>query len=82
MPKSDPQKYCYYDYHNGYVAREEVGNNYCASERFEFFLDGKWVNDYDLSLSLSDAMWGCCGNSVFEYEELTEEEAMRRIAAM
>ncbi|MDE6442416.1 MAG: hypothetical protein K2L12_06690 [Clostridia bacterium] len=78
--KKVPAKYYYYDYHERYIAREEVGNNECASNRFEFYLNGEWINDYDLSLSLSDATRGCCGCSFFEYEELTEEEAMRRIS--
>lgn len=73
-------EYWYYDYHNGHIAREKIGNHECASNRFEFFLDGEWINDYDLSLSLSDATMCVCGYSVFDYEELTEEEAMRRIA--
>ena len=78
--KTISAKYYYYDYHNGYIAREEVGNDYCASNRFEFYLNGEWINDYGLSLSLSDAMMDCCECSFFEYEELTEEEAMRRIS--
>lgn len=75
-----PQKYYYYDYHNGNIAREKAGNKACASERFRFYTDGKWINDHDLSLHLSDAIMNCCGYTVFDYEELTEEEAMRRIA--
>ena len=75
-----PAKYLYYDYHNGHIAREEVGNSYCASNRFEFYIDGKWINDYDLSLSLSDATMCVLGYSMFDYEVLTEEEAMRRIS--
>lgn len=36
--------------------------------------------DYNLSLNLSDAVhdFGCY--SIFDYEELTEEEALRRIS--
>lgn len=75
-----PQKYYYYDYHNGHIAREKAGNKACASDRFKFYQDGKWIHNYDLSLSLSDATMNCCGYTVFDYEELTEEEAMRRIA--
>ena len=73
-------KYLYYDYHNGHIAREEIGNSYCASNRFEFYINGEWINDYALSLSLSDATMNCCGYTFFDYEELTEEEAMRRIS--
>jgi len=78
--KNVPAKYWYYDYHNGHIAREKVGNHECAAERFEFYLNGEWTNDYDLSLSLSDATMNVLGYSIFDYEELTEEEAMRRIA--
>ncbi len=83
MSKSEediPTKYWYYDYHEGHIAREKVGNHECASNRFEFYIDGKWINDYDLSLSLSDATMDVLGYSIFDYEELTENEAMRRIA--
>ncbi len=78
--KNTPLKYWYYDYHNGHIAREIIGNHKCACNRFEFFIDGEWINDYDLSLNLSDATMDFGGYSVFDYEELTEEEAMRRIA--
>ncbi len=78
--KDNPVEYWYYGYHDGYIAREKVGNSECASNRFEFYINGEWINDYDLSLSLSDATRGVCGCSFFEYEELTEEEALRRIA--
>lgn len=78
--KTDKKRYLYYDYHNGNIAREEVGNYACASNRFEFFIDGKWINDWDLSLNLSDATMEFGGFSIFDYEELTEEEAMRRIS--
>lgn len=78
--KNLPTKYLYYDYHDGHIAREEFGNNYCASNRFEFYLNGEWINDYALSLSLSDATMCVGGYSMFDYEELTEEEAMRRIS--
>ncbi|MDE7080010.1 MAG: hypothetical protein K2O95_07845 [Clostridia bacterium] len=73
-------KYLYYDYHNGHIAREEVGNSYCASNRFEFYIDGEWINNYAMSLHLSDATMNCCGCTFFDYEELTEDEAMRRIS--
>ena len=73
-------KYLYYDYHNGHIAREEVSNDKCASNRFEFYMGGEWINDYDMSLHLSDAMMNCCGYTFGDYEELTEEEAMRRIS--
>jgi len=78
--KDVPTKYLYYDYHNGHIAREKFGNHDCACERFEFYIDGEWINDYDLSLNLSDATMNVLGYSVFDYEELTEDEAMRRIA--
>ena len=77
--KNVPAKYWYYDYHNGHFAREEAGTNKCASNRFEFYINGEWINDYDLSLHLSDATMCVLGYSMFDYEELTEEEAMRRI---
>ncbi|MDE5729488.1 MAG: hypothetical protein K2I20_04885, partial [Clostridia bacterium] len=77
--KNVPAKYLYYDYHNGHIAREEAGNNLCASNRFEFYIDGEWINDYNMSLSLSDATMNCCGYTFGDYEELTEEEAMRLI---
>ncbi len=78
--KDVPAKYWYYDYHNGHIAREKIGNHECASERFEFYIDGEWKNAHDLSLSLSDATMNVLGYSIFDYEELTEDEAMRRIA--
>ena len=55
-------------------------NSECASNRFEFYINGEWINDYDMSLHLSDATMDCCGYTFFDYEELTEEEAMRRIS--
>lgn len=78
--KNGNVKYLYYDYHNGHIAREKVGNAECASNRFDFYINGAWSNDYDMSLHLSDAMMNCCGYSFFDYEELTEEQALRRIA--
>lgn len=75
------EKYYYYDYRNGHIAREKAGNSECASNRFDFYIGGEWINDYGLSLHLSDAIMGCCGYSFFDYEEITEDEAMRRIAA-
>ncbi len=80
-PEEDAKsEYLYYDYHNGHIAREIRGNSKCASNRFEFYIDGEWINDYDLSLHLSDAVHDFGDYSIFDYEELTEEEAMRRIA--
>lgn len=73
-------QYLYYDYRNGHIAREKVGNCECASNRFEFYINGEWINDYDMSLHLSDATMDCCGYTFFDYEELTENEAMRRIS--
>lgn len=35
-----------------------------------------------MSLSLSDATIDYCGYTFFDYEELTETEAMRRISEM
>ncbi len=78
--KESSVEYLYYDYRNGHIAREVRGNSACASNRFEFYIDGEWINDYGLSLSLSDAVHDFGGYSIFDYEELTEEEAMRRIA--
>lgn len=79
--KPAPKKYLYYDYHNGNIARERVGNNAFPMNRFEFYRrNGVWLNDCNLSLSLSDATMDFDGFSVFDYEELTEEEAMRRVA--
>ncbi|MBD5132193.1 MAG: hypothetical protein HDT28_06395 [Clostridiales bacterium] len=78
--KDKKPKYYYYEFHEEYIAREVVGNRECASERFEFFLDGKWINDWDLSLSLSDATMDFGDYPIWDYEELTEEEALRRIA--
>ncbi len=78
--EKDKSKYLYYDYHNGHIAREERGNSKCAANRFEFYIDGEWINDYGLSLSLSDAVHDFGGYSIFDYDEISEEEAMRRIA--
>lgn len=77
--KVTPTEYRYYFY-RGYVAREVRGNRECASNRFYFYMDGKWINDYNMSLHLSDAMMGVCDYSFFDYEALTEEEALRRIS--
>ena len=73
-------KYLYYDYHNGHIAREEYGNDKCVANAFDCYIDGEWINDYTLSLHLSDAIRNCCGYTFSDYEEITEEEAMRRIA--
>ncbi len=78
--KDIKSKYLYYDYHNGHIAREIRGNSKCACNRFEFYINGEWINDYDLSLSLSDAVMDFGGYSIFDYEELSEDEVMRRIA--
>ncbi len=78
--KDVESEYFYYDYHNGHIAREKRGNSACASNRFEFYIDGEWINDYGLSLSLSDAVMDFGGYSIFDYEEISEDEAMRRIA--
>ena len=75
-------KYYYYDYYNGHIAREKVGNSECASNRFEFYDNGEWINHYDLSLNLSDATMDFGDYSVFDYEEMTEDAAMRRVAAI
>lgn len=80
--KNVSAKYLYYDYHNGHIARERLGNSECASNRFEFYFDGEWINDYDLSLGLSDATMNCCGYTFFDYEELTEDEALRQISVI
>ena len=32
-------KYLYYDYHNGHIAREEYGNDKCAANAFDFYID-------------------------------------------
>ena len=77
--KNAIKEYWYYNYRNGYIAREEVGNDYCAANRFEFYLEGKWINDYDLSLHLSDAIHCVNGYDMFDYKELTEEEAVAAI---
>ncbi len=77
---AEAEKYLYYDYRNGHIAREKAGNDECASNRFEFYTRDEWINDYDMSLHLSDAIMNCCGYTFFDYEELTEEEAMRRIS--
>ncbi len=78
--KDKPKKYLYYDYLNGNIAREEVGNNACASTRFEFYKNGEWVPDPTRSLHLSDATMDFGDSSVWDYDELTEAEAMRRIS--
>ena len=82
MSNPEGKKYYYYDYHNGNIAREKVGSSYSDGYRFEFYRNGEWVEGEPMSLSLSDAIMCYGGYSVFDYEELTEEEAMRRIAAM
>ena len=83
-PKKEtkPKRYLYYDFLNGNIAREDADTDACASNRFYFYRKGEWINDWDLSLSLSDATMDFGEFSVFDYEELTEEEAMRRIAEM
>ncbi len=78
--KDEPKRYLYYDYLNGNIAREEIGNNACASNRFEFYKNGEWIYDWTRSLHLSDAIMGFGESSVWDYDELTEEEAMRRIS--
>ena len=75
-----PVKYLYYDYRNGHIAREKRGSSYSDGYRFEFYENGEWVCNDDMSINLSDAIQCYGGYSVFDYEDLTEEEAMRRIA--
>lgn len=76
----EPVKYLYYDFRNGRIAREKSGNKRFARERFEFYIFGEWMPNEHLSLCLSDAIMDFGDYSVFDYEELTEDEAMRRIA--
>lgn len=78
--ENKPKRYLYYDFLQGNIAREEVGNEECASTRFKFYKNGEWVNDWNRSLHLCDATMAFGESSVWDYEELTEEEAMRRIS--
>lgn len=75
-------KYAYYDF-RGRIARgnAEVLDYDDLRTRFEFYAgDGKWVKDEMRSLHLSDAMMDYGDYSVFDYDDLTEEDAKKRIA--
>lgn len=72
-------RYLYYDFLQGNIAREVAGNSAFPMNRFEFYQYGEWKSDYQRSLGLSDAIMDY-DFSIWDYEELTEEEAMRRIA--
>lgn len=74
--------YKYYDFRG--IAREKAEGEYWRvhpTTRFEFYAGGgKWVKDETRSLHLSDAMMDYGDYSTSDYDDLTEDEAMRRIA--
>ena len=75
--------YKYYDF-RGRLAREKDEGEYWRvhpQQRFEFYTgDGKWIKDEERSLHLSDAMMDYGDYSTSDYDDLTEDKAMRRIA--
>lgn len=74
-------KYAYYDF-RGRIARGNVDvlDYDDLRTRFEFYAGGgKWVKDEERSLHLSDAMMDYGDYSTSDYDDLTEDEAMRRI---
>lgn len=74
-------KYAYYDF-RGHLARgnADVLDYDDLRTRFEFYEGGKWVKDEERSLHLSDAMMDYGDYSPSDYDEITEAEAMKRMA--
>ena len=48
----------------------------------EWYINGEWVEDADMSLDFNDAMMDFGGWSLSDYENLTESEAMKLIKAI
>ena len=47
----------------------------------EFFKNGKWQLDDNLNLELNDAIMDYGDSSVFDYDEISEEEALKIVAS-
>ena len=71
-------KYKYYLLKKCWISRLEK-NQYILRDK-EFFIDGVWKCDDELNNVLNDCIMGCSDSSVFDYEEVSEEEALKQIA--
>ncbi|MBE6793585.1 MAG: hypothetical protein E7532_01420 [Ruminococcaceae bacterium] len=71
-------KYKYYLLKNCCLARLEK-DRYGLEDK-EFFKDGVWQYDDDLNLKLNNCMMDHGDSSVLDFDEISEEEALRQIA--
>ena len=67
-------EYKYYILENRWVARLEKDRY--ALESKEFYKDGKWEHDDELNLRLNDCIMDYGDNRWYEYDEVSEEEAL------
>lgn len=70
-------KYKYYLLKKCWLARLEK-DRYDLEDK-EFFKDGVWQYDDELNLELNDYMMDCRDLSVFDFDEISEEEALEQI---
>jgi len=71
--------YRYYLLNSRWLARLE--ENRYSLEPKEFFKDGVWQYDGELNLILNDCMMDYGDRSVFDYDEISEETALRFISS-
>ena len=67
-------EYKYYILRNCWVARLEKDRD--TLEPKEFYNDGKWEHDDELNLRLNDCIMDYGDNRWYEYDEVSEEEAL------
>lgn len=70
-------EYKYYLLRNRWLARLEKDR--FELEPKEFYKNGVWTNDDKLNLELNDAIMDYGDSSVFDYDEISEEEARKYI---
>lgn len=70
-------KYKYYLLKKCWLARLEK-DRYGLEDK-EFFKDGVWQYDDELNLELNDCMMDRGDSSVFDFDEISEEEALEQI---
>ena len=68
-------EYKYYLLKNYWLARLEKDRN-CLEPK-EFFMGSSWRYDDRLNLELNDGMMDYGDSSVFDYDEISEEEALK-----
>ena len=74
------REYKYFLLHNRWLARLEKDR--FVLEPKEFFINGVWTKDDELNLQLNDAIMDYGDSSVFDYDEISEEEAIRFITLL